>query len=597
MRDVAKHNGLACLCLLDEEMRMTIPDSADATAVAARTRVVPFTGQRLLEYPLLNKGSAFTDEERRELDLLGLLPPHVASMDEQLSRTYGNYCRQQTDLERYDFLASLHDRNEVLFYRLLEAHIREMSPIVYTPTVGLACQEYSHIYRRPRGLYIGYPNKDEIATILSHAPSSKDTHVVVVTDGERILGLGDLGVGGMGIPVGKLALYTLCAGIDPATTLPIVLDVGTDNKALLEDPLYLGWHHPRVRGQAYDEFVAAFVQAAKHAFPQALLQWEDFAKDNARRLLKRYEREVCSFNDDIQGTGAVTLAGLLTAVTITQVPLAAQRIVILGAGSAATGIAEQVVAAMVLDGLTEAQARARIWMIDRHGLVHTRRRDLDTTKRLYAQERHFDAKAGSDEYPSLAEVVAAVHPTVLLGTAAESGAFTETIVREMARHVEHPIIFPLSNPTTKSEATPTDLVTWTQGRALIATGSPFPDVAYGGQHIPIGQCNNMFIFPGVGLGVTASGAKYVTQDMFVAAARALSACAPARENPAAALYPPIEEVREVSRHVAVAVAQAALRVGLTAPCAADEIEARIVAAMWQPQYPRLKRQATLSKTP
>ena len=283
---------------------------ADKTLPTEDAYATPFTGQRLLECPLLNKGSAFTEEERRELDLLGLLPPHVASLEDQLARTYENYCRQPTDLERYDFLAALHDRNEVLFYRLLQTHIREMSPIVYTPTVGLACQQYSHIYRRPRGLYIAYPNKAEIGTILAHAPSSTATRIMVVTDGERILGLGDLGVGGMGIPVGKLALYTLCAGIHPATTLPIILDVGTDNEALLEDPLYLGWHHARVRGAAYDEFIEAFVRAVTAAFPQVLLQWEDFAKENARRLLQRYQHQLCSFNDDIQGTGAVTLAGL-----------------------------------------------------------------------------------------------------------------------------------------------------------------------------------------------------------------------------------------------------------------------------------------------
>ena len=568
---------------------MNVAASVDVPEVHTETLVTPFTGQRLLECPLFNKGSAFSEEERRELDLLGLLPPHVASMDEQLARTYENYSRQQTDMERHIFLASLHDRNEVLFYRLLETHIREMSPIVYTPTVGLACQRYSHIYRRPRGLYIAYQNKDEIQTILSHAPSSADTRVIVVTDGERILGLGDLGIGGMGIPVGKLALYTLCAGVHPATTLPIVLDVGTDNQNLLDDPLYLGWHHPRMRGQAYDDFVEAFVHAVKGAFPHALLQWEDFAKDNARRLLTRYQRQLCTFNDDIQGTGAVTLAGLLTAVDITGSRLAAQRIVMLGAGSAATGIAEQIVAAMKLEGLSEEQARSTFWLIDRHGLVHTGRSDLDDTKRAYAQPWRHGAAASGAVHPSLEDVVARVHPTVLIGTAAEPGAFTEPIVREMARFVERPLIFALSNPTAKCEAIPEDLVGWTGGRALIATGSPFPAVAYGERLISIGQCNNMFIFPGMGLGITVSGARFVTQDMFVAAAHALSACSPARQNPAAALYPAIEDVREVSRRVALAVAQAAQRGGVAAPCPPNEMEQRITAAMWKPRYTRLTR--------
>ena len=570
---------------------MTIAASADTALQEVETHTTPYTGQRLLECPLLNKGSAFTEEERRELGLLGLLPPHVASMDDQLVRTYENYCRQQTDLERYDFLAALHDRNEVLFYRLLETHIRDMAPIIYTPTVGLACQRYSHIYRRPRGLYIAYPNKDEIGSILAQAPSSMNTRIIVVTDGERILGLGDLGVGGMGIPVGKLALYTLCAGIHPATTLPILLDVGTDNESLLEDPLYLGWHHPRVRGAAYDEFIETFVQAVKATFPAVLLQWEDFAKDNARRLLHQYQRRLCSFNDDIQGTGAVTLAGLLSAVAVSQSRLAEQRVVMLGAGSAATGIAEQMVAAMTREGLTEQQARAAMWLVDKQGLVHTRRQDLDHTKRLYAQPWDSDLVAAGGEYPNLEDVVAAVHPTILIGTAAEPGAFTEAIVREMARHTPRPVIFPLSNPTTKSEAVPADLLAWTEGRALIATGSPFPDVEFGGHQITIGQCNNMFIFPGMGLGTIASGARLVTHDMFLAAAYALSACSPARQHPDASLYPAIEDVREVSRCVAVAVARAAQAAGIAPPCAPEETESRITAAMWQPRYPRLTHRA------
>ncbi|HLZ21794.1 MAG TPA: NAD-dependent malic enzyme [Ktedonobacterales bacterium] len=557
----------------------------------AQTHATSLTGQCLLESPLLNKGSAFSEEERRELGLLGLLPPHVAPMEEQLARTYENYSRKQSDLERYIFLASLHDRNEILFYRLLETHIREMSPIVYTPTVGLACQNYSHIYRRPRGLYIAYPDQSETDTILSHAPSAGDTRVIVVTDGERILGLGDLGIGGMEIPIGKLALYTLCAGIHPATTLPIVLDVGTDNEELLRDPLYLGWHHHRIRGQAYDDFIEVFVRSVQRAFPHVLLQWEDFGKGNARRLLQRYQHQLCTFNDDIQGTGAVALAGLLTAIAVAGSRLIAQRIVILGAGSAATGIAEQCVAAMQLDGLTEEQARATIWLIDRHGLVHTGRQDLDDTKRLYAQPwTHGAMTSSSGGHPNLEDVVAHVHPTILIGTAAEPAAFTERIVREMARHVQRPIIFPLSNPTAKSEASPADLVAWTDGRALIATGSPYPDVTFANRVIPIGQCNNMFIFPGMGLGILASGARFVTQDMFVAAAQALSACSPARQNPTASLYPAIEDVREVSRRVAIAVAHAAQHAGVAPSYAPDEMEKRITAAMWKPRYVWLIRQ-------
>lgn len=546
------------------------------------------TGEMVLENPLLNKGSAFTEAERRELGLLGLVPPHVATIEQQLARTYENYRRKTTDLERYIFLASLQDRNETLFYRLLLEHVREMSPIVYTPEVGDACEHYSHIYRRARGLYLSYPQQADIEMML-RSFGHRDVRVIVVTDGERILGLGDLGLGGMGIPVGKLALYTLCAGIHPATTLPIVLDTGTNNPDLLSDPLYLGWRHERVRGSEYDAFVETFVQAVRHVFPGALLQWEDFSKGNARRLLDRYRAEVCSFNDDIQGTGAVTVAGLLTAVDLAGTNLRSQRIVVLGAGSAATGICEQLVAAMAAEGATLHEARAAIWLVDSRGLVHDGRSDLDPTKRLYAQSQALISRwsmSASGEF-TLADVVREVHPTILLGTAALPGAFTESIVREMARHTEHPIIFPLSNPTSKSEAVPADLIAWTDGRAIVATGSPFPDVRYAGRTIEIGQCNNMFIFPGVGLGVIASGARLVTNSMFLAAARALSACSPARNDPTQALYPPAEAVREVSRRVALAVAVAAVDEDLAQGRSTSELEQRIRATMWEPRYATL----------
>ncbi len=553
---------------------------------------VSLTGQMLLEHPLLNKGSTFPEDERREFHLLGLLPAHVAPLEEQLARTYENYRRKDDDLERYIFLASLHDRNEILFYRLLSEHIREMSPIVYTPVVGLACQHYSHIYRRPRGLYISYPYKDEIDTLLQHAPS-KDISVLVVTDGERILGLGDLGVGGMDIPVGKLALYTVCAGIHPATTLPVILDVGTDNQELLNDPLYLGWHHERVRGPVYEAFIDAFVQAVKRTFPQVLLQWEDFAKRNARRLLTHYQDQLCTFNDDIQGTGAVTLAGLLAAVHVTGTKLSEQQVVILGAGSAATGIAEQIVAAMENEGRSLEEAGRSIWLIDSHGLVHTGRNDLEAEKVPYAQpqERSSGWNTSRPEQIGLQEVVAQVHPTILIGTAARAGAFTEAIVREMARQVERPIIFPLSNPTSKSEATPADLLAWTDGRALIATGSPFPEVSYSGQTITIGQCNNMFIFPGMGLGVFAAQARRVTNEMFIAAARALSECSPARKASTAPLYPMVEDVREVSRRVALAAGLAAQQAGVAEQTSHEELARRITAQMWTPHYPHLRYKA------
>ncbi len=476
-------------------------------------------GHLLLEAPLFNKGSAFTSDERRDLGLQGLLPAHIATLEEQLARTYENYRRQETDLERYIYLADLQDRNEVLFYRLLYDHIAEMLPIIYTPAVGAACQRYSHIYHRPRGLYIAYPDREEIDTILGNAPVAP-VHVIVVTDGERILGLGDLGIGGMGIPIGKLALYTLCAGIHPATTLPIALDVGTNNQALLDDPLYLGWHHERVRGPAYDDFIEAFVQGVRRRFPNAILQWEDFSKHNARRLLDRYRDRLCTFNDDIQGTAAVTLAGLLAAMNVLGSTLGEQRIVLLGAGSAAIGISDLLVAAMVGEGRSEQAARSAIWLVDSHGLVHSGRSDLEPGKQRYAQpvERVSDWPHIEADRVTFADVVRHVRPTILIGTAAQPGAFTEPLIRELAQHVERPIIFPLSNPTSKSEATPADLLEWTAGRALIATGSPFPPPLYAGRAFPIGQCNNAFIFPGVGLGVLAAEARRVTDAMFAAAA-------------------------------------------------------------------------------
>jgi malate dehydrogenase (oxaloacetate-decarboxylating) len=468
---------------------------------------------------------------------------------------------------------------------LLQAHVAEMLPIVYTPTVGEGCRSYSHIYRRPRGLYISCRDQGDIDTILGNAPIHNPA-VIVVTDGERILGLGDLGVGGMGIPVGKLALYTLCAGIHPATTLPIVLDVGTNNEELLSDPLYLGWRHARVTGDAYDGFVETFVQAVMRRFPSVVLQWEDFAKHNASRLLERYRHRLCTFNDDIQGTGAVTLAGLLAATSALGSRLGAQRIVILGAGSSAIGISDQIVRAAAGEGVSEADARAAIWLVDSGGLVHARRSGLGVTKERYAQpwDRVSAWGAGEGGGIPLAEVVRQVRPTILIGASAQAGAFTEPIVRAMATGVDRPIIFPLSNPTSKSEATPADLIAWTGGRAIVATGSPFADVAHGGRTFRIGQCNNVFIFPGVGLGVIASRAQRVTDGMFVAAARALSRWSPAIQDPADAIYPRLDAARQVSRDVAIAVGVEAQREGLADPTSPGVLEKRVDACMWRPAY-------------
>jgi malate dehydrogenase (oxaloacetate-decarboxylating) len=545
----------------------------------------PARGPIVLDNPALNKGTAFSESERRELGLLGLLPFHSSSIDEQLARAYGNYKSKESDLERYIFLTALQDRNETLFYRLVLENITEMMPIIYTPTVGLGCQKYSHLFRRPRGLYISYPYQNEIEALLDNAPT-KDVEVIVVTDGERILGLGDLGVGGMGIPIGKLSLYTLCAGIHPGTTLPILLDVGTDNQELLNDPLYLGWRHQRVRGQRYDDFVEAFVTAVMKKFPNALLQWEDFSKKNAGTLLDRYRDRLCSFNDDIQGTGAVTLAGLRAAVKVAGSQLSSQQVVILGAGSSAIGISDQIVAGMQLEGLSKDHARSRIWLLDSHGLVHTGRTDLEPAKQTYAQpvELLNNWKLENIDSPTLVDVITNVHPSVLIGTSAQPGAFTERVVREMAKHVDRPIIFPLSNPTSKCEAIPSDLLRWTHGRALIATGSPFTPVVQGSATFEIGQCNNAFIFPGVGLGVLASRATRVTDEMFVAAALVLSDASPALVDPEKSLYPSLTRVRQISRDVALAVALEAQRAGVAEETTKEEIERRVNEKIWAPHH-------------
>ena len=565
----------------------TFAQAADAQRSAQSQPIsTSLSGAALLSNPQLNKGSAFSERERTAFHLHGLLPPAVMTIEQQLTRTYDSFRAKATDLERYIYLASLHDRNEVLFFRLLQEHIAEMSPVIYTPVVGLACQNFSHIYRQPRGLYISYEQRDEIEEILRAAPIS-DPRVIVVTDGERILGLGDLGIGGMLIPIGKLALYTLCAGIAPSMTLPIIIDTGTNNQRLLDDPLYLGWRHARLRGQEYDDFIDAFVTAVRRVYPAALLQWEDFARGNARRLLDRYRDQLCTFNDDIQGTAAVTLSGLLAASDVTGTPLHEQRVVMLGAGSASTGVADLLVMAMMEEGASEEQARARFWLLDSQGLVHTGRPDLDAEKARFAQPAWTaddDGAASGD----LLWVIRHVHPTILIGAAARKGAFTEEAVREMARHVARPVIFPLSNPTEKSEATPADLLQWTEGRALVATGSPFADVAYAGRSVRIGQCNNMFIFPGVGLGVLAAGAQRVSDGMFLAAARALSAAAPIRSDPHEALYPHIEQVRSASRTVALAVAREALRAGIGQEVAGQSIEQRVDALMWEPRYQPLE---------
>ncbi len=551
---------------------------------------LPMQGSSLLGCPVFNKGSAFTEEERTEFGLHGLLPPHVGSLDEQLARRYGDFQQRTTNLLRHIYLRDLQDRNEVLFYRLMKNHIAEMMPLIYTPVVGEACQHFSKIYRSPRGLFLSYEHRHEIDKVLENRPF-RDVDVIVVTDGERILGLGDLGVGGMGIPVGKLALYTLCGGIHPARTLPILLDVGTDDPASLADPLYLGWRHERVRGQAYDDFIENFVKAVIKVLPNTMLQWEDFALPNAHRLLDTYRDRLCTFNDDIQGTAAVALAAVLAAGEVSQTRLSDQRVAVLGAGTAGTGISDQIVAAMVADGLKEDEARSRLWLVDRHGLLHDGMKGLQPFQVPYVhpKDRLTDWHWKGDEI-SLREVIDRVHPTVLIGTSGQPGAFTEDIVRAMAQHVERPAIFPLSNPTSRCEAIPAEVLAWTEGRALVATGSPFPDVPFDGRSIRIGQCNNSYIFPGLGQGVISSGSRRVSDTMFLTAARTLAQASPARRSADASLFPPLEEIDKISRNIAMAVGLQAQKEGFAETTSPEELEQRIDARWWHPLYPKIRRQ-------
>ncbi|QDT44997.1 NAD-dependent malic enzyme [Gimesia alba] len=541
-------------------------------------------GVLLIEDPLLNKGTAFTQEERIKHGLLGLLPPHVDTLEEQEARAYEAFCDFHTDIDKHIFLRQLQDENETLFYRLLLEHITEMMPIVYTPVVGLACQRFSHIYRRPRGIFISYPERDSMDAIFENI--EHDVAVIVVTDGERILGLGDQGVGGMGIPIGKLSLYTLCGGVDPAKTLPIVLDLGTNNQERLDDPRYIGWRENRIKGAEYDAFIEQFVTAVKKRFPHVLLQWEDFASVDAERIIDKYRDDLCTFNDDIQGTAAVTTGTILAAITAAGGKLVDQNIVMLGAGSAGVGICLQLKQAMLDNGHSEAEARSHFYVIDRDGLLHSGRTDLDPLHQQLAQspENLKDWDCDVTGTISFADVVRNSKPGVLVGATGQTGAFTEEIIREMAKHSERPVIFPLSNPTSRAEATPTDLLNWTDGKAVIATGSPFDPVEYNGVTHYIAQCNNSYIFPAMGLGILASRARRVTDSMFMAAAFALKETSPALKDPTASLLPSLTTIREVGRKIARAVAAAAIEAGVADSITAEEIDQRIEETMWTPEY-------------
>jgi malate dehydrogenase (oxaloacetate-decarboxylating) len=541
-------------------------------------------GDGLLRDPFTNKGTAFTEAERAELGLDGLLPPAVSTIEQQLARVYENYRVKQTPLERYIHLASLQDRNETLFFRLVHDHIDEMVPIVYTPVVGEACQQFSHIYRRPRGLFISYEQRDRIDAILQN--HARPPAIIVVTDGERILGLGDQGVGGMGIPTGKLALYTACAGIPPALTLPIMLDAGTDNQERLNDPLYLGLRRRRIRGREYQDFVDRFVDSVMRVYPHAVLQWEDFLKGNAITQLARFRDRLCTFNDDIQGTAAVVAAGVFAALRLTGQAMRDQRILLGGAGASAQGIASLLVSALRDAGLSPGEARQRICTVDSQGLVTEARTAMEDFKAAYA--RPVDEVAGyvcvDRSHITLEETIRNFAPTMLIGTSGTAGLFSEAVVRAMAAVNDRPVVFPLSNPTSKSECTAAEAIRWSDGRAVVATGSPFDPVVHGGRTHRIGQGNNAFVFPGVGLGLWVGGVRRVTDAMFLDAARALAGLVRTTDLDHGAVYPELTRIRECSHAVACAVIRRAVADGHSSPAILPELEETVSRAMWFPAY-------------
>ena len=542
------------------------------------------SGYDLLLHPGLNKGTAFTEEERDTFVLHGLLPPHVGTLEDQLERRMKAFDNQTNSFERYNFMRDLQDANETLFYALITRNVEKFLPVVYTPTVGEGCQRFSETWLKPRGLFISYPNKGRIDQML--ADSRYDmVRCIVVSDGERILGLGDQGAGGMGIPIGKMALYTALAGVPPEHCLPILLDVGTDNEERLKDPIYIGWRNKRVRGQEYDDFVDAFVSAVKRRWPHILLQWEDFAGSNASRLLERYRDQLCTFNDDIQGTAAVATATVLGAVAATGIPMKEQRIGFLGFGSAGIGIANLLLASMKEDGLTEEEAHKQFYAVDRYGLIFEGQAGLRPDQTRYARKKSDIErwKISDPQQVSLLDVFRNAKLTVLIGVSSQAGAFTEEIVREMAKHTDQPAIFPLSNPTSKSEATPADLTKWTNGRALIGTGSPYPPMEVNGKAVQFAQTNNSYIFPGLALGILTSKAKRVSDGMIMAAAKALAALSPIQTNKEATLLPPIADSRSVALKVAAAVGRQAIAEGI-ASVDDKSFEKELREYVWEPVY-------------
>lgn len=550
---------------------------------------IPYAGFTLLELPLLNKGSAFSQQERGQFNLHGLLPHVIETIEEQSQRSYQQFTAFNDAINKHIYLRNIQDTNETLFYRLIEDHLEEMMPIIYTPTVGEACQRFSDIYRRHRGVFVSYPDREHIDDILQNI-NRRNVKVIVITDGERILGLGDQGIGGMGIPIGKLSLYTACGGISPAYTLPITIDVGTNNQQLLNDPLYMGWREPRITGEEYYDFIDQVLTGIRRRWPHALIQFEDFAQKNAMPLLTKYRDKFCCFNDDIQGTAAVSVGSLIAASRAAGKQLKDQIVTFLGAGSAGCGIAEQIIAQMVAEGLSDSEARARVFMVDRFGLITENQPNLLDFQRKLAQKADVISDwAKVEDVISLLDVVKNAKPTVLIGVSGQPGLFTQEVIEALNANCERPIVMPLSNPTSRVEAVPSDIIQWTNGQALIATGSPFTPVNYQGRLYHIAQCNNSYIFPGIGLGVIASGAKRVTENMLMASSNALADCSPLLKNAEADLLPPIADIQNVSRVIALKVAQAAIADGVAVPLTDEQIQSNIEKEFWQPEYRTYKR--------
>lgn len=545
----------------------------------------PLFGKDLLINPKLNKGSAFTQEERETFGLIGKLPEHVESLEQQVKRYYQQYKQQPNDLAKNNFLNGVKQRNETLFYHLAMHHLDEMLPIIYTPTIGDAVKNFSFQFNTPQGLYFAYPERDKLDVILKNR-FVNEIDLIIVTDGEGVLGIGDWGVGGMDILIGKLMVYTLCGGINPRRVLPIQFDVGTNNQALLDDPMYLGWRHPRITGKDYDDFIDQAVGVIRKEFPTIYLHWEDFGRDNARKNLNRYRDKMCTFNDDMQGTGAITLASIFSGLKASGQDIKDQRIVFFGAGTAGCGIADQIARAMVEAGMSEAEARKHFWLLDRPGLLLDSMNDLPDFQCPYARpaDEISDWKLNDANHIELIDVVRNVKPTILIGCSTVHGAFNEEVVREMASHVEHPLIFPLSNPTSKAEADPSDLLKWSNGKAMFATGSPFPDVSYDKLTQRVSQCNNAFIFPGLGLGIIACQAERVTDAMISTASNTLSEFSPAIKNKSAPLLPDFDQAHEISKQIALAVGEQARKEGVAGIGDDVDLKARIEAIFWQPEY-------------